>query len=151
MSSHQHHLLVLFGLPATGVRACVRARRSGPSPPRVLLPGAGLGRLCIEVAAAGFEAQGNEFSYFMLLTAAFMLNSSAVAEQWTVHPWVHITANNVADADQLRGVAVPDVVPSELVPPGMLSMCAGDFTVRAGGEPVVLAECGRRAPRWAAR
>lgn len=30
-------------------------------PPRVLLPGAGLARLCCEVAALGYEAQGNEF------------------------------------------------------------------------------------------
>ncbi len=43
-------------------------RRSNPHrPPRVLVPGAGLARLCVEVAALGFEAQGNEFSYFMLL------------------------------------------------------------------------------------
>jgi hypothetical protein len=109
---------------------CCCPCRQGPSPPRVLLPGAGLGRLCVEVAAAGFEAQGNEFSYFMLITAAFMLNATACAEQWTVHPWVHLTCNNLSDADQLRGVAVPDVVPGEVVPPGMLSMCAGDFAVR---------------------
>ncbi|KAF6266581.1 N2227-like protein-domain-containing protein [Scenedesmus sp. NREL 46B-D3] len=99
----------------------------GPQPPRVLLPGAGLGRLCAEVAAAGFEAQGNEFSYFMLLTAAFLLNSTNCQQQWTVHPWVHVTCNNVTNEDQLRAVGVPDVVPSSLVPPGMLSMCAGDF------------------------
>jgi carnosine N-methyltransferase len=97
----------------------------------VLLPGAGLGRLCVEVSAAGFEAQGNEFSYFMLIAASFMLNATACADQWTIHPWVHLTCNNITDADQLRGVAVPDVVPSDMVPPGMLSMCAGDFAVRA--------------------
>lgn len=33
----------------------------------MLVPGAGLARLCVEVAALGYEAQGNEFSYFMLL------------------------------------------------------------------------------------
>jgi carnosine N-methyltransferase len=118
--------------------ACLPARlvllplagRSHPQPPRVLLPGAGLGRLCAEVAAAGFEAQGNEFSYFMLLTASFLLNSTSCQEQWTVHPWVHMTCNNVTTEDQLRAVGVPDVVPSSLVPPGMLSMCAGDFVVR---------------------
>jgi hypothetical protein len=97
----------------------------------VLLPGAGLGRLCVEVAAAGWEAQGNEFSYFMLLSAAFMLNATVRAQQWTVHPWLHMTCNNVSDADQLRGVAVPDMVPGHVVPPGMLSMCAGDFAVSA--------------------
>ena len=119
IASTAHHL------PCPGCLCC----RPGPDPPRVLLPGAGLGRLCVEVAAAGFEAQGNEFSYFMLLTAAFILNSTAVEEQWTIHPWVHLTCNNVTDVDQLRGVAVPDVVPSSRVPPGMLSMCAGDFAV----------------------
>lgn len=104
----------------------------------MLLPGAGLGRLCVEVAAAGFEAQGNEFSYFMLLTAAFLLNSTGAAEQWTVHPWVHLTCNNVTNEDQLRGVTVPDVLPSSITPPGMLSMCAGDFVVseRKGGENI---------------
>jgi carnosine N-methyltransferase len=107
--------------------------RQGEAPPRVLVPGAGLGRLCVEAAAAGFETQGNEFSYFMLLTAAFMLNSTVCAEQWTVHPWLHMTCNNQSDADQLRGVAVPDVVPGSVVPPGLLSMCAGDFAVRGEG------------------
>lgn len=43
------------------------ARHSLPSPPRVLIPGAGLARLMVEVAALGLEAQGNEFSYYMLL------------------------------------------------------------------------------------
>eukprot|EP00878_Enallax_costatus_P031497 GHUV01034445.1.p1 GENE.GHUV01034445.1~~GHUV01034445.1.p1 ORF type:complete len:306 (+),score=71.38 GHUV01034445.1:288-1205(+) len=121
-----------FGRLVNQLKLCF-SKWSGPTPPRVLLPGAGLGRLCVEVAAAGFEAQGNEFSYFMLLTAAFMLNNTSCAEQWTIHPWVHITCNNVSNEDQLRGVGVPDVVPSSMVPPGMLSMCAGDFVVRSRG------------------
>lgn len=108
------------------------ACRSGEQPPRVLLPGAGLGRLCVEVAAAGFEAQGNEFSYFMLLTAAFILNNTPCTDLWTIHPWVHMTCNNVTNEDQLRPVCVPDVVPSSIVPPGLLSMCAGDFVVSDG-------------------
>jgi hypothetical protein len=40
-----------------------------------------------------------------------------------------MTCNNVTNADQLRGIGIPDKVPSQLVPPGMLSMCAGDFAV----------------------
>ncbi len=104
---------------------------TGPHRPRVWLPGAGLGRLAVEVAAAGFEAQGNEFSYYMLSAASFMLNCSAVPEQWTLHPWLHMTCNVVADEDQLRGVSIPDVLPCSLVPPGSLSMCAGDFVVRS--------------------
>ena len=44
------------------------------SPPRVLVPGSGLGRLCVDLVAAGYAAQGNEFSYYMLLASAFALN-----------------------------------------------------------------------------
>ena len=45
----------------------LRARVPVPPPPaprpRVLVPGSGLGRLVLEVAGAGYAAQGNEFSY----------------------------------------------------------------------------------------
>ena len=47
---------------------------SSSSPPRVLVPGSGLGRLCVDLVAAGYAAQGNEFSYYMLLASAFALN-----------------------------------------------------------------------------
>ncbi|GLC38668.1 hypothetical protein PLESTB_000458200 [Pleodorina starrii] len=97
-------------------------------PPRVLIPGAGLARLCVEVAGLGYEAQGNEFSYFMLLASSFILNHTSEVAQFTVHPWLHSNCNHLTDADQLRPVAVPDVVPGEVVAgPGLLSMCAGDF------------------------
>ena len=41
---------------------------------RVLLPGAGLGRLALEIASKGYSAQGNEFSYQMLFASNFILN-----------------------------------------------------------------------------
>ena len=113
------------GGSGSGAAAAERA------PPRVLVPGAGLGRLMVDLAAAGFAAQGNEFSYFMLMAGSFVLNHSVVAGQWTVHPWMHSNLNHLADSDQLRPVAVPDVLPADVVAPGLLSMCAGDFVVRA--------------------
>ena len=98
-------------------------------PPSVLVPGAGLGkalsytvlcfahpmpfgalfssgRLCLDLAAKGFEVQGNEFSYFMLLASSFVLNRSPEAECWTIFPWVHSNLNTLSDRDQLRGVGV---------------------------------------------
>ncbi|KXZ56943.1 hypothetical protein GPECTOR_1g850 [Gonium pectorale] len=110
--------------------------RSNPHrPPRVLIPGAGLGRLCVDVAALGYEAQGNEFSYYMLLASSFILNSTTEVGQYTIHPWIHSNCNHLTDADQLRAVPVPDVVPGEALPgPGLLSMCAGDF-VEVYGAP----------------
>ena len=52
-----------------------RALPRGPQEhARVLVPGAGLGRLAWEVARLGFRAQASEFSYFMLLAANYVLN-----------------------------------------------------------------------------
>ena len=41
---------------------------------RVLVPGCGLARLAMEVAAKGFRCEGNEFSVYMLLASNFILN-----------------------------------------------------------------------------
>ena len=41
---------------------------------KVLVPGAGLGRLAYDVANLGFQSQGNEFSLFMLFACHFVLN-----------------------------------------------------------------------------
>ena len=41
---------------------------------KVLVPGCGLGRLAMEIAARGFWAQGNEFSTYMLIASHFALN-----------------------------------------------------------------------------
>ena len=68
--------------------------------------GAGLGRLCLELTNLGFEVQGNEFSYYMLLTSSFVLNNTERAEQWTVFPWMHSNCNQKSIADQLRGVSL---------------------------------------------
>jgi carnosine N-methyltransferase len=41
---------------------------------RILVPGAGLGRLAYDIAKLGFTCQGNEFSHYMLLSSYFILN-----------------------------------------------------------------------------
>lgn len=67
--------------------------------------GAGLGRLCLEVAALGYEAQGNEFSYYMLLASSFLLNHMQRPNQWTLFPWLHTNCNQRCVADQFRAVS----------------------------------------------
>lgn len=100
---------------------------------RVLVPGAGLGRLAWEVARLGYRAQASEFSYFMLIAANYVLNglqqdvANGRKEQFHVHPWVLQTCNVKKRSDQLRGEPVPDVPPWSLPPTAQLSMCAGDF------------------------
>ena len=53
---------------------CILLFRSDASGLRVLVPGAGLGRLAFEIALQGFSCQGNELSFYMLFTAHFILN-----------------------------------------------------------------------------
>ncbi|KAG8236240.1 hypothetical protein J437_LFUL010993, partial [Ladona fulva] len=94
---------------------------------RVLVPGAGLGRLAYEIASRGFTCQGNEFSLFMLFGSNFILNRCEGPNSLQVHPWVHQSVNCLKSEDQTRGVRFPDVNPSCLPPQAQFSMAAGDF------------------------
>ncbi|XP_077993842.1 carnosine N-methyltransferase-like [Glandiceps talaboti] len=93
----------------------------------VLVPGAGLGRLCFDIASKGYTCQGNEVSLFMLFASNFILNRSMGTDSLTVYPWVHNYCNNRAADDQIRPIHVPDVDPSFLPSSAMFSMAAGDF------------------------
>jgi len=111
----------------------------GRYPPRVMVPGAGLGRLVLECARRGFDAEGNEHSYYMLLTSSFILNHCERNEQFTIHPFVHSNNNHTSDTHQMRAVAIPDVTARHCMHEathrgGAMSMCAGDF-VEVYGAP----------------
>mmetsp|Transcript_5412 Transcript_5412/g.8895 ORF Transcript_5412/g.8895 Transcript_5412/m.8895 type:complete len:380 (+) Transcript_5412:106-1245(+) len=93
----------------------------------VLVPGAGLARLALEICRHGYQVQGNEWSYFMLLGSQFILNRSEGSESYTIYPWLHSTSNVVNTDDFLRPVSVPDMDPSVLPPNSDFSMIAGDF------------------------
>ena len=77
-------------------------------PPRVLIPGAGLGRLPYEVALHGYISEGNEWSYFMLLGSDFILNRPREAPRYSIQPWVHQQSNVQKREDQFRSICVPD-------------------------------------------
>ena len=88
--------------------------KSSKMRPRVLVPGCGLARLCADLVQRGFDAIGNEHSYFMLLSSAFVLNGSDREDQWTLFPWVLQQSNNWSDADQMKAIKIPDVLPASL-------------------------------------
>ncbi|CAE6410787.1 unnamed protein product, partial [Rhizoctonia solani] len=102
---------------------------------RVLVPGAGLGRLAWDVAARGFACQGNEFSHYMLLASYFVLNRTRAKFEHTIHPFIHSISNTVSARSLLRAVQVPDVLPSDLPPGSNFSLVAGDFEEIYGVEP----------------
>jgi carnosine N-methyltransferase len=91
---------------------------------RVLIPGAGLGRLVFELAKAGYIAQGNEFSLLMLFTSELILNMSHI-NKWTIHPFIFPFSNIKCEEDQFKSVQFPDIQVNQTS--GEMSMVAGDF------------------------
>lgn len=104
-----------------------------PPPFKVLVPGAGLGRLVFELCKRGFAAEGNEISYHQLLASSYILNSCERAGKHTVYPWVHTFSNHRSRENHLRGYSIPDIHPgTELAEldvgrRGEMSMYAADF------------------------
>ena len=121
------------------------AKHLPPVPPskrylyRILVPGAGLGRLVLDICANGYTVQGNEISYHQLLGSNYILNSTKRAGQHRLYPWALTFSNHTDRANQLQSVSVPDVHPateleqtssnlqSEVHFSERMSMTAGDF------------------------
>lgn len=101
------------------------------SRPKICVPGAGVGRLALELAALGYTVQGNEFSLYMLLASDFILNgpvvsvSSSVLDReengmqrrhpLSISPWLLETRNVHGMADPFRTVQIPDVDPFDMI------------------------------------
>ncbi|ODV96027.1 hypothetical protein PACTADRAFT_80101 [Pachysolen tannophilus NRRL Y-2460] len=104
---------------------------------KVLVPGAGLGRLVFEFVKLGFQTQGNEFSYHMLLASNFILNHSYVAHHHNIYPHIHKFSNHAKRINQIRPVSIPDSDPHDINRMSnegsgiqydeLMSMCAGSF------------------------
>ncbi|KAI9567608.1 N2227-domain-containing protein [Boletus coccyginus] len=101
---------------------------------RVLVPGAGLGRLAYDVAKLGFACQGNEFSHYMLLSSYLILNKTESIGEHTIYPYIHSLSNIPCKDALLRPVKIPDVLPSDLPPGSDFSLVAGDFEEIYGTE-----------------
>ncbi|RGB26189.1 S-adenosylmethionine-dependent methyltransferase [Rhizophagus diaphanus] len=101
---------------------------------RVLVPGAGLGRLAFDIVQQGFSCQGNEFSFYMLLASHFILNRIERVHQHEIYPFIHSFSNIVSSDDQLKPIFIPDILPSSIPPDSNFSMVAGDFVEVYGEE-----------------
>lgn len=114
-------------------RALAEEKRRHPEiqHPKVLLPGAGLGRLMFELCHDGFDAEGNEISFHQLLASSYILNCVQQAGQHTIYPWIQTFSNHKNRENHLRGYKVPDVHPSTALDGaedhGSMAMSAADF------------------------
>lgn len=102
-------------------------------PTRVLVPGAGVGRLALEIFALGYEVQGNEFSLHMLLASDFILNGCSTTKPFEISPWMTSTRNVCRADDPARKVTIPDIDPASAMTAEKtkfqpdFSMSAGEF------------------------
>jgi carnosine N-methyltransferase len=96
----------------------------------VLLPGVGLGRLLYEFSKLGYRAQGNEFSYFMLLSSNFILNCTSTSDEFEIQPLIHSFSNIFWEDAPFKTFKIPDENLYEELsknPEGEMSMVAGEF------------------------
>ena len=113
-----------------------------PSPPRLVVPGAGAGRLALELCSKGYAVQGNEFSLQMLLPSDFILNGGCSPEQaFDIYPYLTETTNVRSYKDLVKPVLVPDVNPVRMLFPNVSNDEEGedqhsstmpDFSMAAG-------------------
>ncbi|KAE8146917.1 N2227-domain-containing protein [Aspergillus avenaceus] len=107
---------------------------------KVLVPGAGLGRLVFEICLAGFSAEGNEISYHQLLVSSWILNHTSGSEHHALYPFALQFSNIISREQQLQKVMIPDTHPGEAMveaqtnqtPFGTMGMSASDFLVLYG-------------------
>ncbi|KAK7202680.1 N2227-like protein-domain-containing protein [Myxozyma melibiosi] len=91
---------------------------------RVLVPGAGVGRLAYEISLLGCETEANEFSQLMHLGNLFALEQ--IAESCTVYPFIHNLSHQTTGTQQFRAVRFPDTTPADKDHSG-LEVRYGDF------------------------
>jgi carnosine N-methyltransferase len=108
--------------------------------PKILIPGAGLGRLVFDLALAGYNVEGNELSYHQLLASNWILNHAHARMAYALFPFASTFSNVVSREDQLRRILIPDVHPGEVSAAaaaqgslvGRMDMTAADFVVLYG-------------------
>lgn len=82
----------------------------------------------------GYNSVGNEFSYHMLIASNYILNCTTEVGQHKLVPFVHSLSNHKSTSSMLRRLAVPDVVPGDILKDAAFSMAAGEFLECFGGE-----------------
>lgn len=113
---------------------------SSASAPKVLVPGAGLGRLVFDLALAGYHVEGNELSYHQLLASNWILNHARATKAYELFPFATTFSNVVSRKDQLRKILIPDVHPGQHSAAvaaqgsfiGRMDMTAADFVILYG-------------------
>jgi len=96
----------------------------------VLCPGAGLGRLALDLAREGFTVEANDASRLFLTVADYILNRPPVSGK--VFPMAHVFSENWSLDQQYVEIEVPKPTPSEVAGGNSFVMVPGDFVKTYG-------------------
>ena len=73
------------------------------APHNIVVPGAGLGRLALELSSKGYAVEGNEFSLQMLFASDFLLNGGITPQKpLLISPWLLENRNVCSISDKCR-------------------------------------------------
>lgn len=133
---YQSEVKPLLGLIVSDLTKHLKASSESSNLPNLLLPGAGLARLLLELTLAGYNVTGNEISYHQLLASNFILNATPSANAFQIYPYCTTFTNNLSRDNQLHSYSIPDIHPATVIqsasanssrPIGAMGMAAGDF------------------------
>ena len=104
---------------------------------KILVPGAGLGRLVFDICCKGYPVEGNEIAWHQLMVSNWVLNHEHTETRSELFPFLEQFSNVISREQQIQSTRVPDVdvraLLSEAVerigipPRDCLGMVAGDF------------------------
>lgn len=97
---------------------------------RILIPGAGLCRLPVELSIHGFKVEANEISSHMLVATQWMFDNAKKLErnEKFFFPWIHNTTNLIErQASQLKQMEFEFEMVKKIPNDGSLSVSVGDF------------------------
>lgn len=99
-------------------------KATGAQPPRVLVPGANLGRLPFEVQRRGFACTGSESRVLHYFGSEFVRRNGAKQEEHIIQPYALNTCNRFKMKDHVRQTPVPEHPVTEALLPAIQ---LGDF------------------------
>ncbi|KAI1791127.1 N2227-domain-containing protein [Ganoderma leucocontextum] len=113
----------IFGPVLDVLRTCPEERRGQM---KVLVPGAGLGRLAWEISELGYQTTANELSFFMNLALRFLLSPSHTQRpnQHVLQPYASWFSHQRTTETLFRKISFPDVTPRLS---DNFSLAEGDF------------------------
>ncbi|CAR27380.1 hypothetical protein ZYGR_0I06540 [Zygosaccharomyces rouxii] len=111
-----------------GLQAYEKQKGTSRNAIKVLIPGAGTGRLMADLVIQGYNCESNEFSYHMLVMSMYILNGGLKEGQKKIYPFIHAFSHWKSRTDQLKPISIPDFnIHEQLAHNDRMAMSSGSF------------------------